>query len=251
MTAVLVIAGTDSSGGAGLTRDACTLAHFNTQILCAVTAVTAQSHSALAAVQAVAPSLVRAQIATGLASGRVRAIKIGMLGTRATIEAVAESIPANQRLPLVLDPVLAASSGAELLDADGRRALLALLLPRATLLTPNIPEAAALLDARPASSQEELLAQARALCVLGAAAVLLKGGHGAGPAAVDWLVSTDGSVHAFTAPRSATQCRGTGCALAAGIAAGLAANVGLIEACERSKRHVTELLQHGLTRRDG
>jgi hydroxymethylpyrimidine/phosphomethylpyrimidine kinase len=245
VTAVLVIAGTDSSGGAGLTRDVATLTHFGVEALCAVTAVTVQTDARVEAVELMPPTLVRAQIAAALGTGRVRAIKIGMLGARATVEAVAAAIQASAAVPVVLDPVLAATSGGGLLDAGGRAALRELLLARATLLTPNIPEAAALLGEPAASREEQLIAQARALCALGAAAVLLKGGHAGGPLAIDFLVSGESGVRRFAMPRSGARRRGTGCALAAGIAAGLAANMELGAACERAKRYVTELLQHG------
>jgi hydroxymethylpyrimidine/phosphomethylpyrimidine kinase len=244
VTAVLVIAGTDSSGGAGLTRDVATLAHFGVETLCAVTAVTAQSDRIVTAVELLPAALVGAQIRAALASGRAAAVKIGMLGGGAIVAAVAGALPPRERLPLVLDPVLAATSGGALLDTVGRAALAALLLPRTTLLTPNIPEAAALLDTTPASSTAELVGQGRALCALGAAAVLIKGGHasGAGPA-VDWLVTGEGAVGSFAAPRLAVQRRGTGCALATAIAAGLAAQLPLAAACQRAKEYVTDLLQ--------
>jgi len=244
VTAVLVIAGTDSSGGAGLTLDAATLAHFGVEARCAVTAVTAQTDAAVSAVAVLPPELVRAQITSALADGGVGAIKIGMLATRATVVAVAGAVPPRAVLPLVLDPIWAATSGGELLDRGGREALRELLLPRATLLTPNIPEAAALLERAPAVSDEEIVAQARALCELGAAAVLVKGGHATGAAATDWLVLADGRTRSFTTPRLGAQRRGTGCALSSAIAAGLAARLTLEGACERAKRHVTELL-HG------
>ena len=145
MTAVLVIAGSDSSGGAGLVRDVRTLARFGTRVLCAVTAVTVQSDSEVTAVHPVSTATVRAQIEAALATGRVGAIKIGMLATRAIALAVAACLPPREQVPIVLDPVLASSSGAALLDAGGREALRDNLVPRATLVTPNIPEAAALL----------------------------------------------------------------------------------------------------------
>jgi hydroxymethylpyrimidine/phosphomethylpyrimidine kinase len=243
VTAVLVIAGTDSSGGAGLARDVATLARFDLQALVAVTAVTAQTDDEVRAVELLPAPLVRAQIAAALATGRIAAIKTGMLGDRAIVEAVAGAIPPRELVPLVLDPVLAATSGATLLDAAGQHALAALLLPRATLLTPNIPEAARLLGVAPAASEADLLGQARALCALGAAAVLIKGGHAAGAHATDWLVTGAGGVLRFSAPRISTTRRGTGCALASAIAAGLAARVPLELACERAKEHVTALLQ--------
>ena len=243
MTAVLVIAGSDPSGGAGLVRDVRTLGQFGVQALCAVTAVTAQSDAAVSAVHLIPPELVSAQIRAALASRRVAAVKLGMLGTRATVLAVAASIPPRTAVPLVLDPVLAASSGAELLDAAGRAALLETLLPRVTLLTPNIPEAAALLGTSRARTDEELLRQGQALRALGPEAVLLKGGHASGTDSTDMLFETQG-VHRLTAPRVAATCRGTGCALAAAIAAGLALGLELRAACARAKQHVLGLLQH-------
>lgn len=243
MTAVLVIAGTDSSGGAGLARDVATLTCLGVEAQCAVTAVTAQTEREVTAVELLPPHLVQAQIDAALATGRVAAIKIGMLGTSAIVEAVAESIPPRARLPLVLDPVLAATSGGALLDAAGRAALVARLLPRTTLLTPNIPEAAALLEATPATSAAEVIEQGRALCARGAAAVLMKGGHASGARATDWLVTAEGRVHELGAPRLTGARRGTGCALASAIAAGLAAGVTLELACRRAKEHVTGLLQ--------
>jgi len=243
VSAVLVIAGTDSSGGAGLARDVRTLARLGAGALCAVTAVTAQSDGEVSAVHLIPPELVRAQMAAALATGRIAAIKIGMLGTGATVRAVSASLPPRAVTPLVLDPVLAASSGGELLDAAGRAALLEALLPRATILTPNIPEAAALLGLPAARSDAELVQQGQALLALGAENVLLKGGHGSGGQAIDLLLTHGRAVRSLAAPRRATTRRGTGCALAAAIAAGLAAGLEVVDACARAKRHVNELLE--------
>ena len=242
MSAVLVIAGSDSSGGAGLTRDVSTLTRLATRALCVVTAVTAQSDAHLTAVHVVPARLVRQQMTAALATAPVDAIKIGMLATRATVLAVAATLPATAP-PLVLDPVLASSSGGELLDDAGRSALCAALLPRTTLLTPNIPEAAALLGAGIARSEAELLQQAAALLALGPHAVLLKGGHGDGPEATDLLLASGAPPRWLRAPRISAVCRGTGCALSAAIAAGLASGLELTAACERAKQHVTRLLQ--------
>jgi hydroxymethylpyrimidine/phosphomethylpyrimidine kinase len=244
VTAVLVIAGTDSSGGAGLARDVATLTRLGADALVAVTAVTAQTDSEVRAVELLPPALVRAQIGAALATRRAAAIKTGMLGNGAIVAAVAAAIPPRELVPLVLDPVLAASCGGTLLDEAGRAALAALLLPRATLLTPNIPEAALLLGAAPAASAAEMIEQGRALCARGAAAVLVKGGHASSAAlAIDWLVTRAGSVQRLAAPRVAAARRGTGCALASAIAAGLAARLPLEAACQRAKEHVTGLLQ--------
>lgn len=242
MSTVLVIAGTDSSGGAGLARDVRTLTRLETRALCVVTAVTAQSDSDIAAVHVVPAELVRAQMTAALATRGVDAIKIGMLATRATVLAVTAALPAAP--PLVLDPVLESSSGGELLDAAGRSALCAELLPRTTLLTPNIPEAAALLGTGSARSEAERLQQAAALLALGPRAVLLKGGHADGPEATDLLLAAHAPPRWLRAPRISAARRGTGCALSAAIAAGLAAGLELGAACERAKQHVTQLLRH-------
>jgi hydroxymethylpyrimidine/phosphomethylpyrimidine kinase len=243
VSAVLVIAGADSSGGAGLARDLRTLAHFNTAAVCALTAVTVQSNTRVVGVYPLPPEVVRAQIEAALATRPVGAIKIGMLANAAVALAVAASLPPRAQVPLVLDPVLAASSGGELLDGAGRAALRSELLPRATLLTPNIPEAAALLEAPPALDESELLRQAWALLELGPQAVLLKGGHRHGREAVDVLVQRGEPPRRYAAPRSPNTCRGTGCALASAIAAGLAAGLPLADSCVRARAYVLELLR--------
>ena len=242
MTTVLVIAGSDSSGGAGLTRDVRTLTRFGMRTLCVVTAVTAQSDAHVSAVHVVPAELVHAQMTAALATARVQAIKIGMLATRSTVLAVAATLPVEVP-PVVLDPVLASSSGGELLDRAGREALCSALLPRATLVTPNIPEAASILGSAVARTPEELLRQAAALLMLGPRAVLLKGGHASGPEATDLLLMREAAPRWLRAPRSDAVRRGTGCALSSAIAAGLAAGLDLATACERGKHHVTQLLQ--------
>jgi hydroxymethylpyrimidine/phosphomethylpyrimidine kinase len=243
VSSVLVIAGSDSSGGAGLTRDVDTLTRLGAGALCALTAVTAQSDSAVSAVSFVPPHIIRAQIDAAFATGRVGAVKIGMLGTGPGVLAVAAALAAHPAVPVVLDPVLNSTSGAPLLDADGCRALRETLLARATLLTPNIPEAAALLGVGSAGSEAQLLQQGSALLALGARAVLLKGGHADGELAVDLLLTSTGGVHRLCALRAAHSRRGTGCVLASAVAAALAAGEDLLSACTRAKRHVTGLFQ--------
>lgn len=243
MSAVLVIAGTDSSGGAGLTRDVHTLAQLRCEALCAVTAVTVQTDTRFADTHAVPAAVVSAQIAAALTNHAVGAVKIGMLTSAAVVRAVAAALEASS-VPVVLDPVLASSSGGTLLGEEGRQALLECLLPRATLLTPNIPEAAALLSRPPAQEQKALLEQAQALLARGAAAVLLKGGHGSGAQATDYLVRAGHPPQLLRAPRAPRAVRGSGCALATAIAAGLAAGVDLGEACVRAKVYVTGRFQH-------
>jgi hydroxymethylpyrimidine/phosphomethylpyrimidine kinase len=240
--AVLVIAATDSSGGAGVTRDVRVLADFSTDALCVVTAVTAQSDLRVSAVHHISPKLIRAQIAAAFATRRVAAIKIGALGTRATVEAVVRGISQSVTIPIVLDPVLVSSSGGVLLDASGREAMLKHLFPRATLVTPNVPEAAALLDQEIATSDRVLIEQAQRLLALGPQAVLLKGGHRDGEEAVDLLVSGKHCLQRIASERLRATSRGTGCALASAIAAGLASGLSLFEACQQAKRHVLEML---------
>jgi hydroxymethylpyrimidine/phosphomethylpyrimidine kinase len=364
---VLVIAATDSSGGAGLTRDVRVLTDFSVDALCVATAVTAQSDKRVLSVHHVPPDVVRAQLTAAFETRRVGAVKIGMLGTRATVEAVVElllamagamateadavsgcdggiattdaatagggaaatnaatsgggaaatdaatasggtaatdaatagrgaatthaatasveahsspSIPGrlsrllshglttHATIPIVLDPVLVSSSGGVLLDARGRAALLEKLLPQATLVTPNVPEIAALLGEPVAANEVEWVNQARRLLEFGCQAVLLKGGHATGEEAVDLLVTRAQTpqpnrrqpetrqpeagkpttpvgniiIERITSKRVPATSRGTGCALATAIAAGLASGHSLVEACRRAKRYVLETM---------
>jgi hydroxymethylpyrimidine/phosphomethylpyrimidine kinase len=240
--AVLVIAATDSSGGAGITRDVQVLADFSVDALCVVTAVTAQSDSRLFSVHHIPPEVVRAQIAAAFETRPVDAIKIGMLGTRATVEAVVDSLPQSEAIPIVLDPVLVSSSGGLLLDAGGRDAMRRKLFPRAALVTPNVPEAAALLDADTAASEHVLIAQAKSLLALGPQAVLIKGGHMSGAEAVDLLISRNHGLQRIPSPRLRATKRGTGCTLASAIAAGIASGISLFDACGQAKRYVLQML---------
>jgi hydroxymethylpyrimidine/phosphomethylpyrimidine kinase len=247
--AVLVIAATDSSGGAGLTRDVRVLSDFSVDALCVVTAVTAQSDRKVTAVHHVPPEVIRAQIAAAFATRQIDAIKIGMLGTQATVEAVVEGLPFG--IPIVLDPVLVSTSGGVLLDAGGRAALTRALFPHVTLVTPNVPEAAALLGEAIAASEAELVQQGQRLLRFGCGAILLKGGHryagsSDGEDAVDILMSrtADSShVERIVAKRVEGSSRGTGCALASAIAAGLAAGQPLSEACRAAKSYVLKMLR--------
>jgi hydroxymethylpyrimidine/phosphomethylpyrimidine kinase len=255
--AVLVIAGSDSSGGAGLIRDVRTLSELGAQVLCAVTAVTAQSDRRVRAVHHVPPGVIQAQIEAAFETRRPDAIKIGMLGTAATIQAVADALrvqahspqgraaaqPWHATIPIVLDPVLAASSGGSLLDEVGREALKRTLLPAAAVMTPNALEAAALLGEEPVTEERALSAQSQRLLALGARAVLLKGGHAVGDEAVDWLALPGRSPERITSPRIPAMLRGSGCALASALAAHLAFGRSLPEACRGAKAYVVEQLQ--------
>jgi hydroxymethylpyrimidine/phosphomethylpyrimidine kinase len=248
--AVLVIAGSDSSGGAGLARDLRVLAEFGIPAVCALTAVTAQSHEQVRRIHHIPPRLVSEQIITAFQAHEIGAIKIGMLGTRATVEAVVASLPSRDTVPIVLDPVLAATSGGVLLDDSGRKAMSEQLLGRIMLVTPNIPEAAMLLHASPATNEAAMMIQARQLQRLGPRAVLLKGGHARGAEAVDVLIDGEDPPLRLASPRSSTNLRGTGCALASAITAMLATGVSLAEACHLAKRYVWNEMRQ-CARRDG
>lgn len=241
MSAVLLIGGSDSSGGAGLVRDLRTLGDLGTAALCAVTAVTAQTDRAVLAAAVMAPQLVRAQIEAAFATRAIAAVKIGMLANAALVHAVAEALAPHPQVPVVLDPVLRSTSGGELLEEGGRRALMERLLAGVTLLTPNIPEAAVLLGRAAAVSEAQALEQARELLARGAGAVLLKGGHADGGESVDLLLTPQG-LERLSAPRVQGTLRGTGCALASAIAAYLAQGAPLSAACARAKAYVSALL---------
>ena len=245
MKAVLVIAGSDSSGGAGIARDLRTLADLQTPAACALTAVTAQTDKALLACQVLGPQVVRAQIESAFAAGNIAAVKIGMLADADTVRAVTQALAPHAAVPCVLDPVLLSSSGAVLLDEAGRRELLATLLPQVALLTPNLPEAALLLGGTRATSELELLRQGAELRARGARAVLIKGGHAEGRDSVDLLMGPEG-VEPLRGARVAVQMRGTGCALASAIAAYLAQGLALTLACRQAKQYLNALLQQRL-----
>lgn len=237
--AVLVIAGSDSSGGAGMTRDFRVLTECGVDALCAVTAVTAQTNSRTGSVHHIAPALVAEQIAAAFATRPIRAIKVGMLGTAATVEAVAASLPESAP-PLVLDPVLVASSGGVLLDDSGIEAMRRQLMPRTTLFTPNIPEAATLLGEAPAEDVSTMLDQAQRLLRMGPRAVLLKGGHAETEEAIDVLVWGEDDSLILASPRAILEKRGTGCAYASAAAAALACGATVNDACRAAKRYIVD-----------
>ena len=139
--AVLVIGGTDSSGGAGLSRDLRVLADCEVMGVPVVTAVTAQTHAAVCAIHTVPPGIIREQIAAAMESNEILAIKIGMLGTGAIVRAVLDELPDRREIPIIADPVLCSTSGAVLLDPEGLQLLRDHLLPRCSLMTPNLIEA--------------------------------------------------------------------------------------------------------------
>jgi hydroxymethylpyrimidine/phosphomethylpyrimidine kinase len=244
MTAIaLTIAGSDSSGGAGIQADLKTFAALGVYGASAITALTAQNTEGVDAVLVVPPDFVARQIRVVARDLDVRAVKVGMLATSEIIEAVAEQLKSLHGIPVVLDPVMVAASGDILLDENAIDTLRTALLPRATLLTPNLPEAAKLLDESEAKDEAAMRRQAEALRQLGAQAVLVKGGHAKGPAAIDILVDVEG-VLPLEAPRIETRnTHGTGCTLSSAIAAELAKGASLRQAVTRAKAYVTAALK--------
>ena len=235
----LTIAGSDSGGGAGIQADLKTFSALGIYGASAIAALTAQNTKGVSAVLDVPPAFVRAQIDAVLDDLAVSAVKIGMLGNAAIVETVAERLSHRCGAPIVLDPVMVATSGDRLLAPEAVEAMRTKLMPLAVVVTPNLPEAAALIDAPVATTEDEMVRQAERLLALGARAVLMKGGHGTAAESADLLVTATATVR-FVADRIATKnTHGTGCTLAAAIAAGLAKGQDLTEAVRAAKHYVT------------
>jgi len=240
----LTIAGSDSGGGAGIQADLKAMSALGVYGASVITAVTAQNTQAVTAVHGIPMDVVIAQIDAVLSDLDVRAIKIGMLATSEIIQTVSAGISGFEG-PVVLDPVMIAKSGDALLADEAVQTLRDVLLPRATLLTPNLPEAACLLGAKAADTPEQMTEQGHALCALGARAVLMKGGHGAGTVCHDVLVNADGVVAEYTSPRQETMnTHGTGCTLSSSIAAGLAKGLDLPEASAQAHEYLQGAIAH-------
>ena len=238
----LTIAGSDSSGGAGIEADLKTFAALGVYGACVVTALTAQNTKGVFAVHDVPADFIAAQINAVFSDLDVGAVKLGMLAHAAAIDIVAAALDHYRPPNVVLDPVMVASSGERLLHA-GAIGRLRELIRRARVLTPNLAEAAALLEAPLARDEREMRAQAEKLLALGAGAVLIKGGHASGPESVDLLVTADGALR-FAAPRATTRnTHGTGCTLASAVAAALAKGLTLGEAVKQAKDYVTAAIE--------
>ncbi|HEY6024589.1 MAG TPA: bifunctional hydroxymethylpyrimidine kinase/phosphomethylpyrimidine kinase [Pseudolabrys sp.] len=235
----VTIAGSDSSGGAGIQADLKTFAALGVYGASVITALTAQNTRGVSAIHDVPAGFITTQIDAVFSDLDIAAVKIGMLSQAAAIDVVAQGLDRHRAKNVVLDPVMVATSGDRLLAPDAVEALRALLIPRALVITPNVPEAAALLERTPARSELEMEAQARALLELGARSVLIKGGHGEGAESVDLLVDAT-SVTRFAATRIATRnTHGSGCTLSSAIAAGLARGLDLKTAARDAKSYVT------------
>lgn len=244
---VLSIAGSDSGGGAGIQADVKTITALGGYAMTSITAITAQNTLGVFEVMVVDPLLVERQIEVVLDDLGADAIKLGMLANRTTVELVARQLEARARtIPVVLDPVMVATSGARLLDASAERALAERLLPISALVTPNVPEAQALTGVQ-INSADELGAAADQLLLRGANAVLIKGGHLPGETVVDLLRTADGFERRFEHERLNTRAtHGTGCTLSAAIATSLAQGLTLESSVARAIDFVREAMRWAL-----
>ncbi len=235
----LTIAGSDSGGGAGIQADLKTFSACGVYGASAITALTAQNTRGVSGIHDVPAAFVTAQIDAVFDDLDVRAVKIGMVSRRDVIEAIAAALARWSPRHVVVDPVMVATSGDRLLAPDAVDAVRRLLIPRAEIITPNLPEAAALLDGAVATSEADIEKQGERLLALGCAAVLVKGGHGDGPQSIDYLFRRDGVVR-LAAPRIATRnTHGTGCTLSSAIAAGLAKGRPLEAAVREAKAYIS------------
>ena len=238
-TIALTIAGSDSAGGAGIQADLRTFAALGVHGASAITALTAQNTLGVEAVHTAPPEFVLAEMRAIAVDLEIGAIKTGMLGNLGIVEAVVEGLKLFPGVPVVVDPVMVSQSGHPLLTDEAIEAIRTRLMPLAVLVTPNLLEAARLLEEPVASNEAEMAAQAERLREQGARAALVKGGHASGPLAVDILVDAKGTIR-LEAPRTPTRnTHGTGCTLSAATAAELAKGAPLREALARAKAYVT------------
>jgi hydroxymethylpyrimidine/phosphomethylpyrimidine kinase len=235
----LTIAGSDSSGGAGIQADLKTFAALGVFGASVITALTAQNTQSVSGIHPVPADFVTAQMDAVFGDLDVKAVKIGMLAQRATVDAIVAGLARWSPRHIVLDPVMVATSGDRLLAADAVEGLRTKLIPRASLVTPNLPEAAALLDEAVATSAAAIESQGQRLLSMGCSAVLIKGGHGQGAESIDYLVTSHGTI-ALTSPRIATKnTHGTGCSLSSAIAAGLAKGEDMETAVRHAKAWIS------------
>ncbi len=245
---VLSIAGSDSSGGAGIQADIKTITMLGGYAMTAITAITAQNTVGVQAVEAIGDELLLRQIASCIDDIGVDAVKIGMLGSASSVRTAGAALaaaPAStaSRFPIVLDPVMIATSGARLADQTTVDAMVEGLFPITTLLTPNLPELAALTGAL-LGTPEDIIAAGQALARAHKFHLLVKGGHGAGDTVVDTLFNPDGAFQEFAAPRIPTRhSHGTGCTLSSAIATLLGKGLSLTEAVEQAREFVRAALR--------
>jgi hydroxymethylpyrimidine/phosphomethylpyrimidine kinase len=243
MTPIAVtIAGSDSGGGAGIQADLKTFSALGVYGASIITALTAQNTRGVVAIHDVPAEFIAAQMDAVFSDLDVDAVKIGMVSQRAAIGAIAAGLERWRQTRVVLDPVMIATSGDRLLAADAVELLKRLLMPRAVVITPNLPEAAALLDGSMARDEWEVREQGERLLALGAGAVLIKGGHGSGTESVDFLIQPTGCTRLAAVRIATANTHGTGCTLSSAVAAGLAKGLDLREAVRAAKSYVSATL---------
>ena len=236
----LTIAGSDSSGGAGIQADLKTFAACGAYGASVITALTAQNTQGVSGIHDVPADFVTAQIDAVFSDLNVAAVKVGMVSQNATIEAIVAGLTRWSPKHVVVDPVMVATSGACLLSPDAIELVRKKLFPLAHIITPNLPEAGALLDEAVAGDERAIADQGRRLLAFGCNAVLIKGGHGEGAESIDYLFRESAPVVKFAAPRIATtNTHGTGCSLSSAIAAGLAHGKSLEDAVRQAKAYVS------------
>jgi hydroxymethylpyrimidine/phosphomethylpyrimidine kinase len=235
----LTIAGSDSGGGAGIQADLKTFSALGVYGASVITALTAQNTRGVSGIHAVPPEFVTAQMDAVFSDLDVAAVKIGMLAQADIILAVGHGLDRHKARNIVLDPVMVATSGDRLLDSRAVDALIHELMPRAAVITPNLPEAAALLESPLAVTEADMQRQAERLVAMGASAVLIKGGHGTWTEAVDLLVEGTRVTRAAAPRIVGKNSHGTGCTLSSAIAAGLGKGLSLVDAVRAAKDYVT------------
>lgn len=242
---VLTIAGSDSSGGAGIQADLKTMSAIGVFGTSAITAITAQNTCEVRAIQGIDPDIVRQQIEAVLDDLPCHTVKLGMLYARPTIEAIAQCLSRYRLDHIVLDPVMVSTSGCRLIEEEAIEAVKSLLLPRATLVTPNIPEAE-ILSGLPVANERDMELAAQRLFRIGCRAVLIKGGHLDGAESYDLLFTPHANPVRYTSPRIATRnTHGTGCTFSSAIASYLALGHTLPDAVAAAKRYLTRALEAG------
>lgn len=235
----LTIAGTDPTGGAGVQADLKTFSAFRVYGASVITALVAQNTQGVSAIHDVPPAFIQAQLASVFDDLDVRSVKIGMLSRPEVIATIADVLDERGVTQVVLDPVMVAASGDRLLAEDAVAALRELLLPRALVITPNLPEAADLLDEAMATDETQMIAQAERLMAFGCRAVLIKGGHSSGPESVDILRDGEDLVRLPARRVDTRNTHGTGCTLSSAIAAGLAHGKDLRAAVSDAKAYIS------------
>ncbi|MBR1190600.1 bifunctional hydroxymethylpyrimidine kinase/phosphomethylpyrimidine kinase [Bradyrhizobium sp. AUGA SZCCT0240] len=235
----LTIAGSDSSGGAGIQADLKTFAALGVYGASVITALTAQNTTGVSGIHQVPAEFITAQIDAVFSDLAVGAVKIGMVAQPASIDAIVAGLTRWSPKHVVLDPVMVATSGDRLLAAEAVDALRTKLIPLASVITPNLPEAAALLDEPVAESEAAVENQGKRLLAMGCRAVLIKGGHGHGAESTDYFIDA-GKTITLAAPRVATKnTHGTGCSLSSAIAAGLAKGENMETAVRNAKAWIS------------